>query len=575
MPHKKTIRQDSDIFKLTFIWVDDLMLKSELLGTNIDISQNILIVNNTPYDESFTPFYNGKAFLGEIDTVSHIVNYYDREHKDGTEYNENNERGYGQTIHSINRASADRLIVATRLPFDYAYGSVIVLDNEYNELYNLCNGVQGFIASSKKYNSGVSLVAKTKNPAGHENTELVIINKHGHSFNIKNDLHLTEMLSCASGDDSTYMLQYSSLTSGKKKDIIFTVYEFDNNTGKKIDKISISFGNNTPPFKVSDNNIKTKAYFADNLSGEYGLMYSSGGNYAPHDYHDKGKIAYVSERTSCNAMMPCSQWIKSDDKIQASQASQAPSNDSLICMKGIDYVDKGILAVSYNEDLDIASCCETRIDCAIDIFDIRENQKSKLLKRLNLNSFTIDYNKSYMDNQSWTIKDLSTISGQRMVVTDKYIVIPVLVEPRNLKVSLHMESALAFYDKETYHYIGHQKIGKDYHDENTLTILHPNKDLFCDDESADFILYMDIVILDIDTDGDRVAISYSMSYNELYIPSSTIENPQDFEKYFPALLYKEVYTPYYYYNMKSVSNSILPVCERAENRYWRVGIEQD
>jgi hypothetical protein len=412
--------------------------------------------------------------------------------------------------------------------------------------------------------------------------ELYIVNQyqidHKEFHKVCRTHELSEMLSVACGSDYVYLLEEHLFDQNKLSDDVYSIYAIDPKTGIRIGRADIAlFTGNTYEKKMDSTKNYAMQYFPGELSGEYGIMhYAPGSLYAPHDYHQKGVLVEVGERTSCNALMPCSQFLPGP----AAPAAKIVREELYMEILGIDSVGGHDLAISYitfGDGLpDKCGVIKNELGQKyynIDIMHMSSNETEFAYDSLDLFAFGRDYSHSCVEKFQWEIDIPYSKAGKLVTYTNKYIAVPLLLRPIDFDKTPHVESVIALFDRETHAYHSYIKLGKDYHRDDTHEVVHPNQPVHCGEETEKpplkmLDIKMDVVIIDIDSDCDQIAVTYSMRFNKEHMGGQIAT-------YFPPpsdtyQIYTEVFRDEdHLMNCDAIN---VPVCDKPAGRGWKVGI---
>ncbi len=565
-----------------------------IFGMRIDIFMHELVLNHTfPNDDG----YDGEEYPHQLLTID-IEN---NKEKIITDNNLTGDSKYGDRFHILHgyrhKKVFDKHFFVTRAA---RTNNVTVYDEQFNDEFGFAKNSIAFIDSDANKNVVAFISRKSDHPIVVPEKpvdssvmdmdtfvgitaidELYVMNQYDadiqNFYKLCRTTERTDMVSVACGDDFVYLLEHHKFDRGEIHDDFYSIYTIEPNTGKRVGRADLAlFSGKTSVVKDDESNTSYE-YFEDNLTGGYGKSYyGDDSKYQPHDYHNKKNIVKVGSRTSCNTAMPCSQFLEGKAIIERLEREEL-----FITVLGIDSIGGTKLAVSYiTYGGGYLNDCDTNTHALgkpfynIDIIDMSHRVEEFAYDTLDLAAFNRDYHNECEGVLHWEIDFPFATSGKLVTCTENYIAVPLMLKPIDFDNTPHVESVIALFDRTTNEYISYIKLGKDYHVEHSTEVLHPNPPIVCTDDDEDeeetIHIKMDVIILDIDSDCSQIAVSYVMRYTEgasiAYNENSPIQ-PGEFQ------IYTEVFK-----DLKSDSvcqKRIVPFCEKAENRDWKVGTNRD
>ena len=286
---------------------------SEQEGNRVNIYKNELLLNVLKFDRSGEPVNTKIPHMISIDIRTKHETILSDKGLDG------HNNGYGemfQVVHGYHyEKEHTKNYVVSRQNADE--GALVVYDAHYKQMFGFDGGAISFVDSDASRNF-MAFIANKKITERHTTgkiEELLILNQKDfavESYHNLCKLHdKTEMLFVTCSDEMVYLIEYRKFTFTENKDDTYSIYTIDPSTGVRIGRGDLHLF----AYKPGSASGETKYYMANlffegNLSTEYGqMLYSEGDRYAPHGYHQTGIKVKVKEHTSCNSMMPCSQWL--------------------------------------------------------------------------------------------------------------------------------------------------------------------------------------------------------------------------------------------------------------------------
>jgi len=583
-------------------------------GMRIDIYRHELVLNHTYfYDDEYEGL---KSYPHELMAID-VATGKETIHKDNVLIAD---AQYGDRFHILhgyhNQKVFDKHIFVTRLGEN---NNICVYDGDLKEEFGMCEKSIEFVDSDASKNT-VAFISKKEvilEPGGELEhiveidpftqlpkikkhdlkalgflDELYIINQHeidDKKFHKLCRTHeLSEMLSVAVGSDYVYLLEEHLFDQDKHMDDLYSIYAIDPKTGMRIGRADLALFSGKTYTEAHDINDDKKAwqYFPGNQTGGYGVMLYQGGSiYAPHNYHQVSEYVSVGARTSCNGTMPCSQYLPGP-------AIETVVVREELCMEvlNIDSVGGHELAISYitcgSGDKDACGVVHNELGDKfyhIDIMHMSSKDEEFAYDSLDLMAFGEDYSHSCTDRFQWEIDIPYSREGKLVTYTEQYIVVPLVLKPIDFDKTPHLESVIVLYERESHAYHSFIKLGGDYHRDDTHEVVHPNQPPNCDPDVVappltKIDIKMDVVIIDIDSDCDQIAVTYGMRFNQDYLDIKhkvahelakiVVDFPPKSNSY---QIYTEVFRDEdHEFNCDAIE---LPVCERAGLRNWSTGIQ--
>ncbi|MCK5848002.1 MAG: hypothetical protein KAH01_02245, partial [Caldisericia bacterium] len=434
-----------------------------------------------------------------------------------------------------------------------------------------------YIDSASSRNSAAFISRKKYQYHSSENIsdELTLINQ----YDIENEKYLnicqtheaSEMISVGISDTKVYLLEILHGDEERCTKDIFSVYTIDQETGKKIGRADIVM--RTGEYLEPEGNglfYIANEYFPGNLEAGYGIMYYNEESlYKPHGYHDLGVQKKMKIMTSCNNLMPCSQYIES-----GAFREEIEQDEVLIHIIGIDWISNNKIAFTYTT---YEERPEWRIEIGeyfdhqgliyhIDIIDLSAGPIANAFDTLNFRELELDIRTKCHSKHEWIVSRPHSLNGKRLTCTDKYIAVPVELSPVSFEKEIHKESVIALFDRTTLEYVSFIELGKDLNKDESISIVRPDDITICNDSEPIYIdLKMNAEIIDITSDCSQIAVSYIMSYGH---ENNTDEDQVDEGAH--SFMYIEVFEDTM--ETKECHKVRIPVCDRAKSRDWKVGI---
>ena len=565
---------------------------SEQEGNRVNVYKNELLLNVLKFDEHNQPINTEIPHLISIDIVSSQETMLEDKKLDG------HNNGYGemfQVVHGYHyeKEQTKNYVVSRQ---NASEGALVVYDSDYNQMFGFDGGAISFVDSDASRNFMAFIANKevTERHSTGKIEELLVLNQK--DFNIQSyhplcKLHdKTEMLFVTCSDELVYLIEYRKFTYTENKDDTYSIYTIDPITGVRIGRGDLHlFAYDSIESKVDKKYYMANLFFEGNLTPEYGQMLYSGGDlYAPHGYHQVPIKVKVIEHTSCNSLMPCSQWLK----YQGFKEEVLKPDEVEIMLLGIDSVGDKDVAISYltvNEDNVVPDCgnediiddniwhLELPYSYHVDIINMGEGPQTSAFDSLDFKAFIRDFRAGCHVKTNWILSQPFAENGKRMTCTDKYIAIPMVLEPINFEVHPYFESTIVLFDKQTYAYVSYIELGKDYHINDSKDIIHPNPPIDCtkdiQEENQLLKIRMDIIILDIDSDCSQIAVSYRMKFKDYdqvpkASPITELGNPSIPEEQIYVEVFKDVT------HAGECDRRSDLICERASKREWSVGTKK-